>query len=1156
MSYIFNAPSNIQVTPKDGAVHTSWDETEGADGYKLFYYSADAPDNCIKTRYSQGTSKTIYGFHNGSEYLVSVCAFRQENNREILGEMSEKLSFTPISETLKAQKVLCLEPGKTAQIEWECRNSVPKALFVSDNEDIAIVDPKGRVTAVADGVTYISVMAEKQVFRTKVAVNRIIRRGEKKAVLMFTGDLMCTAKHQREAEKIRFDFHESFSNIKPILAEADLAVGVLETTCHDGSPYESEMLRLPKGSPNCNSPSSFLTAIADAGFGALVTANNHNCDTGRAGLESTVKEIKRLGMENIGTMGSNPVIREINGIRVGFIACCMISNGLEQIHFPCMDMVIGRYKRDYFIELVNGAMSMGAEYIVAYQHWGSMNSTLVRKNQAEEAKFMASCGVDLIIGSHPHVIQKMDIITTEDGRRVPCAYSLGNFLTTMSEMKENRDSVILRAELSRNDEGKVTAALSFIPCYCETRYYGASVELAYPPYSKDSKASYERTKSMLGTNLNHYTSQPKILLSGSPILSRIFACGNRFKTDKTGILVSQLAACGTPDYEIPETHNRSLLTELQKTLPEHMLESKPDYIAVDLYTAAGVSCYKLGKHLFTGTKLFKKSRFYRDRKDEFERLRPPFDEELWQQRIAEYAKAVLAAVPHDRVVLFRQCFSDRRADYNSLRTAESRKALNQRIREMEDYFIRLVRPAIVDLSKTYITSGKKLSAYENDYFTDAYRAFVKIASPSGRRCIHQPDVGLWFNRVMKYYDSMTAKGLQGWLLDMDNAADRIIAYSCKDFTAEHASRLIKLKQCGHSDLLTVRDFFAEDAGAAELIEAAELIYAVLHKNLSGPYEFYELAFKRKFNILKQMSMLLAQEISAPVDESSAELVFLIRNKPQISRYTAALRNITADVWGCDISRTAVSRAHGVHVSKYIFRQPPVLAYEPPVSAELPEGTEAFCNDARRRRTIMEVFTRGGLGTAARSGAKWLILDLYDIICKMAEYHGSMFRTDDYLTKTELYRSIMDECNSCYLFEKRDVKFCFDMLSRFAKHMTEKYGKNIILIKTEPKKEYINSDGFTVPVETDNLYEIKRKFLGLCEERFIGITQCAVIDIARRFYAAEDNAPGSADTIRYEEEFYRLAGTYISDIMHGSEKRIYDRVNEEYMILRDMKINRE
>ncbi len=1154
MSSKLSVPLNITVTPKDGAVLTGWDSIEGAEGYKLFYYTAENPDTCIKTRYSQTNSKTILGFKNGSEYLVSVCAFTSENGNEILGEMSGKIPFTPISETLKAQKVLCLKKGGSAQIQWELKNSVPSAVFLSENEDIAIVDSKGKVTAVSEGETKVTVIAEKQRFDVKIAVNRSTKRTSRNPVLMFAGDIMCSARHQLTAEKLGYDFSDAFSEIKETLSEADFAVGVLEASCCDGVPYEHEQLRLQNGAPNCNSPASFLSAVAGAGFDGLVTANNHNCDAGRAGLEETVAEIKRLGMENLGSMGTNPLIKEIGGIRVGFICCNMISNGLENDAFPHMDMVIGQYKRDYFIELVNGALAMGAVFIVAYQHWGVMNSPLVRKAQLEEARFMAASGADLIIGSHPHVLQRIEYIKTDNGRCVPCAFSLGNFITSMNEMRENRDSAILRAELSKDENGKVSARLSYIPLTIENRSFGVAVRRCAPSFSEDSKQALERIKSALGNAVPLNGRDKTVLLSGSHILSNIFSGSRKFRVDKTGILISQLAVCGTPDYEIPESHNDTFLTEMKKSLPDHIRETKPDFVAVDFYTAAGVSCYQMGQHLFTGSKLFLRSKFYRENEDKFTRLKPPFEESLWKERINAYAEALLSATTADKIVLFRVSFRNKRADLGKLRSTAPQRSLNGQIKEMEDYFISLVKPRIIDLAKPYFTAGDKLSEFENEYFSDALRAFCELAENPARVCVSVNDPELWLSRVIKYHESMTDKGLQSLLLSDNCAADMIAAGTNSSFIGENFARLVRLKKAGQTDLLSVRDFFAGDSAAADLIEAAEIIYAVKTRNLTGPYEFYELAFRRKFAVLSEMARLLSAEIGAPVDKNNAELAFIVRGKPQQKKYVNALRSITVDVWGSAVSRNAVERAHGIRMGKFVFRQPALFAYDPIVPITLTDGSTKFCGDELRRRIIGDVFNRTGFDIVIKSTSKWLMVDFYDLICKMAEYNGTLFRIDDYITRTEFYADIKDRCKECYLFEKRDMNTCFNTLVRFARDMSERYGKNIILLKSEPKRFYLTCDCSTKPMENDPIFEIKKKFIGLCEERFISTTQCYVIDLARRFHAAEDSANGSADTVRYEDEFYRLAGNYIADIMNGSAKRVYDRINEEYIILRDMKIS--
>ena len=141
----------------------------------------------------------------------------------------------------------------------------------------------------------------------------------------------------------------------------------------------------------------------------------------------------------------------------------MVSNGLED---ACDSIggtnFIGKYTPEEFGECVRNAIDKGAEYIIAYQHFGMMNSTQIRNTQRKTAKEMAEMGADFIVGSHPHVIQKAELIKTEDDRTVPCVYSLGNSLTSMKEMKENTESALIRLELTRGKEG-IKADYSYIP---------------------------------------------------------------------------------------------------------------------------------------------------------------------------------------------------------------------------------------------------------------------------------------------------------------------------------------------------------------------------------------------------------------------------------------------------------------------------------------------------------------------------------------------------------------------------------------------------------------------------------------------------------------------------------------------------------------------
>lgn len=1165
MSQRLKAPENFNVIGKDGASLSSWDRVDGAVGYKLQFFRADDPEKCIKSRYAQGCKKIILGFENGKEYLVRVCAFTYEDGVETRGNYTGKLPFVPISIKLKAQGTVCLNVGETEQLVCECNGETPSVKYLAEDPDIATVSPSGVVTAKSAGIGYIKITAaDGQSFRTKVAVERSLISGRGKAVLMLAGDLMCALNHQRAAEKYSYDFNDAFSSVRSTLEKADYTVGVLETSCMDSRPYEYEQLRLDKGSPNCNSPSTFISAIANAGFNGLVTANNHNCDTGRAGLEATVAEIKRHGMENFGTMGDNPVIVNVNGIKIGFIACCMVSNGLEDEfggELLSVVNIIGRYDNDYFMELVNRAKAMGAEYVIAYQHWGRMNSPKTVTSQRETARFMAESGVDLIVGSHPHVVQKFTYIKTQSGKRVPCAYSLGNFLTSMREMRENRDSAVLRVELSRSG-GAVSAKLSYIPIFNEDIEQGVAATIAFPPHSVQSRESFLRTKATIGTSINHFEYRPKVMISGSSILGDIFKAGRGCRVDKTAMYLSQMSLGSEKSFDPPEDANEVLALEIGKDLAGYIEKTAPDYLAVDFYTAASTSCHRIDSVkteepcYFTNVKKFRHSEFFARHSYETIRVRPPYGEDIWKPLIKRYSEIIKASMPRGRVILFRCNISGKKFTGAELRTTAAPERRNKLMREMEDLFISIVNPIVVDLSSGYFTQeGSGTIKFENEYYINAYRAAKEAMSQNGRTYISAPDAELWFDRVIKYYDNMTARSYQSWLLDMDSAADKIIARTTKEFAMRNRRRLLHIKQAGKSDLATLSDLFVNDTGAEEVTRAGEIIAALERGNLSKSYDFFAPAFEGHYNILKSMVRLLSAETGISVNESTAETVFLLRGKPQFKRYTASMMKNTIDIWGSCVSRESINRCKDAYVGAYVFKQAPILAYELPIDIEFPEGADAFCGSYWRRRTMRDSFARNGFDILCDSEADWVMVDFYDLICTVADYKGALFEVDDFIRRTDFFKGIQQDCRECYLFEKREMKYCFEAITRFAEEIHNIYEDKIILVKTDPKDSYITIDNRLVEFEDNKLFEIKQKFISLCEERFSAVTGCYVIDISKHFYSSDRFPLGGAHIVHYEEEFYRQTAEYISAIINGTEQKNFSTVDENYLLLRNLKLNR-
>ncbi len=1165
MALELKAPQNFRVSGRDKSAVLSWDAVGGAAGYRMFFYDGNEPEKVMKARYAQGCSRTILGFTNGREYFAEVCAYVNRDGSEVLGERSKRVRFVPISLKLIAQKVVCLDLGETAQLFWEEANRVPQAHFVSDSPEIVSVDALGQVTGLSAGTANITITSEnRQTFTTRVEVARSLSTRRSSAVMMFTGDIMCAVKQQRLGEGHQHDYHDTFRRVRSMLSGADLAVGVLETTSIDRAPFEFEQLRLHTGAPNCNSPSTFISAVAEAGFGALVTANNHNSDCGAEGLKAAADEIRRCGMQNIGSLGCNPVMISVRGIKVAFIAVTMITNNtgwdLSKSGFVNPNAA---YSREYFTELVNAARGMGAEYIAAYQHWGVMNSARVRRSQVEEAQFMADAGADLIIGSHPHLVQRFSYIASADGRRVPCAFSLGNFLTTMNEMQGNRDSAVLRVELTRTESG-ISTRCSYIPCLTEDREWGAEIVPVYPPHSAESAASLRRTREAIGKRINCFAYRPKIFLSGSVLLGRIFSQGNGFRLDKTGMRLSQLSlgcAKAAPAEAVPENAEPRLRLDMCKDIAGAVKDSAPDYCAVDFYAAAALACWKLGGEVgenpcfFSNYRGFRGAEWFKSERDSFTKINPPFGENIWKPLVKRYAEKLLSAVPGGRIILFRHQLNSKGAKGSELRNVPVKSNVNRFMRAMEDYFISIVHPMTVDLAGGYLMADSDGEDYEPDYYLDCYKAADKLTSCSGRTSVYIPDEEIWFGRVMKYYDSMTARAYQSWLLDMDCAADQLIAYTSVDFISRNCFRLMKLKRAGNTELMSVREFFADDPGAGELISAAEIINALLNGHLDRSYEFFEPAFRGKYNILRKMVKLLSAEIGASVKEDSAELAFLLRGKQQMKRYVAALNRMTLDIWGSCVSRESANRSKDAYIGTYIFKQAPILAFENPVDLKLPEGAEAFCGNKWRRRTMQDSFLRSGDADIKGSESQWILLDMYDLICRMADYKGSLFEIDDFICRTDFYKSIQKDCRECFLFEKRDMKYCFEMITRFAKMILEKYGEHIILIKTEPKDRCITLDNRLEQLDDDGMYEIKKKFISLCEERFASVTGCYVIDISKHFYASDSFPLGGAHIVHYEDEFYRQTGEYITEILSGSSRHVFSTVDDNYLLLRNLRLKR-
>lgn len=425
--------------------------------------------------------------------------------------------YSPFSKVLTARYVdklklgnqmLYLPAGMSRTIQasygW---GGVPDAVWSSDNEAVASVDASGTVTATGKGSCRITCRSEElaQERTCEVMVNRdplppleeITARyvqtepgkwenpdadTDGSAVIMMTGDMMCTGTQQKAVDDGtgNFNFNESFSMVRDIISSSDFAIGNLETLLSSSWPYMCEEAYV-NNTPNCNGPSRYLDALKYAGFDGLVTSNNHNCDGGVPGAIESAELVDDYQFANTGLFTSKEDVRtllvNVNGIQVGFLSYTPKKPGFNGKdsgwNQEDIDTVLNYYEKERAATDIESLRSQGAEYIIVYIHWGTKNKFGIGDDQKQMAQELADMGADYIVGGHSHLIQSYDEITAADGKKVPCFYSIGDFNASVNQIAGNRDSVILRIRLERSQDGKPELTENgYIPCYTYTSYDG------------------------------------------------------------------------------------------------------------------------------------------------------------------------------------------------------------------------------------------------------------------------------------------------------------------------------------------------------------------------------------------------------------------------------------------------------------------------------------------------------------------------------------------------------------------------------------------------------------------------------------------------------------------------------------------------------------
>ena len=273
--------------------------------------------------------------------------------------------------------------------------------------------------------------------------------------MWFGGDVM---QHLPQVEAARsktgFDYGPVFAALAPRMQAADLAIVNLETTLTRGKRYT--------GYPLFRSPVALADALWIAGVDVAVMANNHCCDGGAEGIRTSIEELDRCGIRHTGVFAdsldyrlNHPLYLTRGGLRLALVNYTYGTNGM-----PVPEgMIVNRIDTVRMARDLAMVRAREVDFIVAYLHWGNEYERQANASQRQIAGFLRRHGVDVVVGSHPHVVQPWEA----DSSHV-VLYSLGN-LVSNQRRRYTDGGLVAEIDARRRADGGMNYRLQTTPVW-------------------------------------------------------------------------------------------------------------------------------------------------------------------------------------------------------------------------------------------------------------------------------------------------------------------------------------------------------------------------------------------------------------------------------------------------------------------------------------------------------------------------------------------------------------------------------------------------------------------------------------------------------------------------------------------------------------------
>ena len=429
--------------------------------FGLYYYG-------VKTRTSKQTFLQNQQIGTSISRNASIADYKVEASR--INEVKALKLYVDVNSEVNQTKTLKVKGEEAKKEETENKEGENEKAETENAETVKVAN-KDAEKEETENKEAENEKAETAKVANKDAENEKAEEEEKELTILAVGDNLIHTQVIRSGKKSdgSYDFSHLFAGISKEVEAADLAIINQETILCDKSLGYS-------GYPRFGSPYEIGEAIHDAGFDVVLQATNHTMDKGLEGVLDTLQFWKQY--DDITMVGINETEDALS--RIGFYTKNGIKVAILNYTYGLNGLSVPKGK-EYLINMLTDREQMKADialakkksdFVIVCPHWGTEYVYQPTKQQNQLTQFFLEEGVDLVLGTHPHVLEPVEWLETKDGtHRMLVYYSLGNFVSNQDAMARMLGGMA-KIKLIKKGEEVVIDEASIEPLVTHTYYDG------------------------------------------------------------------------------------------------------------------------------------------------------------------------------------------------------------------------------------------------------------------------------------------------------------------------------------------------------------------------------------------------------------------------------------------------------------------------------------------------------------------------------------------------------------------------------------------------------------------------------------------------------------------------------------------------------------